>query len=66
MLDQQKRLAEKLKAPKKEVKIDHDKQEAEKKAKLDTIEEGFFKVVADGDQAALNEIKARGDGGAGE
>jgi hypothetical protein len=64
MLDNQKRQAEKAKGPKKEVVVDQDKIEAEKKAKLDNIEEGFFKVVAEGDSEALNEIRARGDGGA--
>ena len=56
MLDVQKRQAEKAKGPKKEVVVDHEKIEAEKKAKLDSIEEGFFKVVAEGDSEAMNEI----------
>jgi dynein intermediate chain 2 len=62
MLEQQKRQAEKGKKPKKEAGGDVDKKEAEKKAKLEKIDEDFFKVVADGDQAMLSEIKARGDG----
>jgi hypothetical protein len=60
MLDQQKRQAEKAKAPRKEVVVDHAKKDAENKVKLDNIEESFFKTVGEGDENAINEIMARG------
>ena len=60
MLAQAKIQAEKAKAPKKEKEDNTKKKEEEQKAKLNDLEEAFFKKVADGDEAALADIKARG------